>query len=63
MILTKIMQRFRSTGEKTGKLTLGFFLTITGWGSFFIIYLRISETSKTFVPLWIGLKSLGSGRA
>ena len=25
-------------------------------------YLRISETSKTFVPLWIGLKSLGFGR-
>ena len=32
MILTKKnAQKFRSTVEKTGKLTLGFFLVITGW--------------------------------
>ena len=43
VIVTKSMQRFRSTEEKTGKLTLGFFLTITGWESldlsFFFFFL------------------------
>ena len=35
IILTKPAQRFRLTAEKTGKLTFGFFLTITGWSTLY----------------------------
>ena len=55
VIVTKSMQRFRSTEEKTGKLTLGFFLTITGWESLDLCFFFLFLCSLFPHHHWVGV--------
>ena len=55
VVVTKSMQRFRSTEEKTGKLTLGFFLTITGWESLDLCFFFLFLCSLFPHHHWVGV--------